>query len=515
MGARIDIVCLLIAIAAIPSTVVAQTAQVGQLTGEVVDATGARLPAAAVTLSSEERGFTRTAVTDAAGAFRFPVVPPGRYTVTVSRKDFESLTVAGNLVEAEKTTQVPLALKLASFSDEASAMGEVPIVDATNQTQQTRLRAEEFSKLPVVRTYQGLVGLAPGVVGTGNVNAHGALSSNNLFLFDGVDTTDPTTGTNAANLHFEAIQELVIRTSAVSVDFGRATGAIVDVITKSDSNLWEGGFKYLVTNDRWNAQNTTTSEVAPGASLARTRFNQRAPIYSGTLGGPVRTNRAWFFAGHEYATNTSPQRQTNAASGFSPDDYVQRTSLPYTAARVTTRLAPNHNLWVRYSRSATNGVINDYWPPASAAERFALTNQDQGASQWAAQYTGVVGSRWTAELTVAHATEFITVSPFTVGPTEGGAAFLNQTDNRAYNASAFDGYVRRPRTQATAAMQYFTGVRGRPHALKLGLDWQGVGSQNSFQYPTGSLFTVDAFDQPTCSPGASSRAPAPSRPTSR
>src|SRR5207342_1582009 len=109
--------------------------------------------------------------------------------------------------------------------------------------------------------YQTLIGQAPGIVGTGNVNSHGALTSNNIFMFDGVNTTDPTTGTFGANLNFEAIQEMVIRTSAVGVEYGRGTGAVVDVITKSGTNRFEGAFKWLLSNDDWNADNTTVDEV--------------------------------------------------------------------------------------------------------------------------------------------------------------------------------------------------------------------------------------------------------------
>ena len=83
---------------------------------------------------------------------------------------------------------------------------------------QTRLRSEEYNKIPMARSYLNLIGQAPGVVGTGNVNSHGGLTSNNQFLMDGVDTTDPTTGTFGTNLAFETIQEVVVQTSGVSAD---------------------------------------------------------------------------------------------------------------------------------------------------------------------------------------------------------------------------------------------------------------------------------------------------------
>jgi len=99
------------------------------------------------------------------------------------------------------------------------------------------------------------------------------LASNNLFIIDAVDTTDPTTGTFGTNLNFEAIQEVTVYTSAAGVEYSRAQGAIVNVVTKSGTNRFEASAKYLFLNDKWDRQNTTKSEVT-SASLARVKFDQ-------------------------------------------------------------------------------------------------------------------------------------------------------------------------------------------------------------------------------------------------
>jgi hypothetical protein len=133
--------------------------------------------------------------------------------------------------------------------------------------------------------------------------------------------------------------------------------------------------------------------------------------------------------------------------------------------RLTTALASNHNLWARMTRSPTNGFINDYYG-GFAAELAALTRQDQGSTSVASQYTGVFGSKWTGEVLVAHASTFLNVRPFAAGPTNGGAAIFDGNDGRWYNGSTFDGYIRRPRTQVTAAVSYFPNLRG-DHTLKV------------------------------------------------
>jgi Carboxypeptidase regulatory-like domain len=501
MNRRIGVLGLLLALVLLPMTAAAQTAQVGQVRVEVKDTSNAVLPGATVTLTSEERGVSRTGVTDSNGTYLFSVVSLGRYTVNVKLSSFENKTITGNLVEESKTTVVPVSLKIATVEVSTTVTGEVPIVDATNQTQETRLRSEEFQKMPIGRSYQSLMGVAPGVVGTGNVNAHGALTSNNVFLFDGVNTTDPTTGTFGNNLNFESIQELVVRTGAVSAEFGRGTGAIVDVITRSGTNRFEGSYKYLGTNDNWNAQNTTKSQAknADGScvctSLERVKFDHVNPVNSFTLGGPVMKNKTWFFLAFENAKNTTAQRQTSPAPGFPADNYQQTTSSPFLNLRVTEQLASNHSFWFKVTRSPTNGFVIDYWTPSvAAAEKYSLTGQDQGGTSYAGQYTGVFGAKWTGEVLISHAGSFINVFPYIVGPTLGGSLIYDEGNNHAYNAATFEGYVKRPRNQATGALSYFTNWMGNPHNIKFGLDWQGFNSQNSFKYPTGIEYDVTNFN---------------------
>lgn len=484
-----------LALVLVPALAHAQTGQVGQLGGDVKDGTGGVLAGASVTLASIERGFSRTTITDGSGKFLFAVVPLGRYTVTVKMSNFETVTLANNLVEANRTTSLTVTLKVAPVETSTVVVGRTPIVDASNQTQETRLRVDEFAKLAVARNYQALVGLAAGVVGTGNVNSHGALNSNNIFMFDGVNTTDPTTGTFGSNLNYEAIQEVVVRTSTAGVEFGRGTGAIVDVITRSGTNKFAGSFKYIATNDAWNTQNSTVNEVT-GDSLARTRFDQVNPAYSGTLGGPVARDRVWFFMAYEQARATSPEQQTNAAPGFANQNYQQTTSSPFWTMRLTTQLARNQSLWVKYSTSPTNGFVIDYW--GNAAELQSLTAQNQKGDNFAAQYNGVIGTKWTVTGMASKASAVIDVIPFqTAGAVNGGAPVVDLNDGRWYNGATFDGRVDRPRTQASGALEYFSGFGSNSHALKFGADWQRVQSVSYFRFPADKVFYVFNFNPNT------------------
>jgi hypothetical protein len=476
----------------VPALGGAQPAQTGTLSGVIKDSSGALLPGAAVTATSQERGFTRQAVADAEGRFVFPAIPIGTYTVTASLDQFETVKAKDNLVETDKTTHVGLALKVGTMSDTLTVTGETPIVDITNTTANLRVRRDAFETLPVGRSYQALIGTAPGVVGTGNVFATGALDSNNLFLMDGLDTTDPTTGTFGTNMNYETIQEVSVSTSGVSVEYGRAVGAVINVITRSGTNRFEGSAKYIATNDDWNAQNTTRSETT-GQSLERAKFDHVNPVYTFTLGGPVLKDRAWFFTAYERSTNTTPQRQTR---GQIPEDYQQTTKSNFLSARVTTQIAENHSLWVKYFRSPTDGFINDYWGAATpAAERAALTLQNQTATNWGVQWSGVLRSNWAMEASAGDYESELIVTTFEEGRHSDNAPHLNLAENKYYNGATFDGFTKRPRQQLNVASTWFTRLGRNNHNFKAGFDFQRVKSGAQFDFPNRQLYNDDTYDQ--------------------
>ncbi len=483
----------LVLTATLPSLAGAQPAQTGTITGVVEDASGGVLPGVAVTVTSQERGVARVTTTDQAGRYVFAAVPRGSYSVEATLAGFSPAVSAGNLVETEKTTAVPITMRVGALTDSVTVVGQTPLVDRTNAAANTRVRREEFEALPVGRTYQALIGVTPGVVGTGNVNALGALTSSNLFVVDSIDTTDPAQGTAGTTLNFEAIQEVSVSTSAVSVEYGRGQGAVVNVITKSGTNRYEGSAKYIAVNDRWDAANSTTSEVT-GASLARVKFDQVNPSYATTLGGPLLTGRAWFFAAHEYSTNTTPQRQT---TGPIPEDYQQVTDSNLLNVRGTVQLTGGQQAWLKYHRSPTNGFVFDYWPAGSqAAEREALTLQDQSSDSWAGQWTAVLRDHWTVEAAAGNHSSRIDVRTFEQGRL-GGSPVFSQADNRNYNGATYNGFVDRPRRQASLATTLFVAAGGRTHSLKGGVEVQSVASGSLFSYPNNQYFLAQSYDQAT------------------
>ncbi|MDP3716359.1 MAG: TonB-dependent receptor [Acidobacteriota bacterium] len=478
-------------LALMPLTGWAQPAQTGTISGTVMDSSNAVLPGVTVTVTSQDRGFMRTTVTDGNGRYLFPAVPIGQYRVIATLQGFNTAEASNNVVETSKNTDLPLTLTVGALTDTVVVTGSTPIVDTTTATATTTVRREEFDKLPVGRNYQSLIGAAPGVVGTGNVNALGALTSNNLFIIDAVDTTDPTTGTFGTNLNFEAIQEVSVYTSAAGVEYSRAQGAIVNVVTKSGTNRFEGSAKYIFLNDEWDEQNTTKSEVT-GASLARVKFDQVNPVYSFTGGGPIWRDRAWFFGTYELAQSTSPQRQT---VGQIPEDFQQVREDKFSNIRGTVQLAEGHTAWVKYYRSPSDGFVIDYW--GAAAERESLTGQSQSASNWAAQWSGVVRNNWSMEAAFANYASLITVDTFEASGRLANAPIFNVAESKYYNGATFSGFVERPRQQFNVASNWFLSPGGRSHNIKVGYDFQNLESSSQFDYPNRQLYFAESYVQAT------------------
>jgi hypothetical protein len=487
----------------LPTLLLADGSQLGTVSGRVLDEDGRPLPGASVEIVSGDKGFRRSQETDASGSFTFALLQPGPYTLWVTLPGFQSVEATNNIVAPEKTTRVNATLMLTAAEAAVTVLGEIPLVDKTDTTARTTVSSTLTQKLAIGRNYQTLIATAPGVTNNsgGTPNVHGALDSNNLYLFDGVDSTDTVTGTFGQNFNFEAIQEMVVSTAGISAEFGRATGAIVNVITKSGTNNFSGSGKVILTNDEWNDDNK--------GHFNRDKFDEVVDRYALTLGGPFWKDHLWFFGAYEWAKIPSPFA-TTAESPDHPqgtrEEYQQTTDVKLWDAKLTFQATPSHLFTAQANADPINGFVIDYWDfIAPSAEREALTQQNQndcgGICEWQGRWAGVFGSNFSAEALYAEQDGDIFVVPF-----EGhGTPYYSFADGLFYNGATFDGFVKRPRKQASIAATLYTNLFGDAHTFKGGVDYQDLESTAFFTFPNNQEFLVADFDpinrQPTLVPG--------------
>jgi hypothetical protein len=471
----------------------AQGFQTGNITGTVTDETGGVLPGVSVTVTHEERGTQRTEITDSQGRFRFVALPLGPYRVEAALSGFQTMTRRSVRVQADRASTVDFSLGLAATAEEITVTAQAPVVDPTNVTQTTNVSVREYEKAPIGRSYQSVANLAPGVTASsgGNPFANGALSSSNQFLYDGVDATDPTTGTFGSNLNFEAIQEVSVLTTGVSAEYGRATGAIINVVTKSGTNDFAGSLKAIASNDKWDEQNKTKNTLT-GAPFARNKVDYDNIRYSGTLGGPILRDRIFFFGAYEeFEGMGSP-----ATTVYTNEDYSSQPYIELHNYRLNWQITPSHQIWGRYGEDPYTGIVRTYTP---GNDLYTLTSQTQGGEQMTIQYSGVIGSKLALEAMYGTAESQIGVNPYRIGPFDNGAAIYDLGRATYFNGNYFGvgNGVDRPRDQFTIAGTYFTSLGGTTHDLKLGFDQQNTESMSYYSYGNNRLYLVRDYNPAT------------------
>jgi hypothetical protein len=219
-----------------PLGTIAQTTTTGTVEGTVSDPNGAAVPNVTVTLSGPNLVRSQTTTSDADGSFRFASVPPGRYVLDIAAlSGFNAYKQENIEVNLSRATSVNAVLALTGTSASVDVVANPEIDQATNTTG-SNVSTEFFSNIPTSRTVQGLYTIAPTVTRSGLRDASGrerdpsvagSSGPENSYILDGINTTDPAFGGGGANLPFEFVQEVEIKTGAFGADQGLSTGGVV------------------------------------------------------------------------------------------------------------------------------------------------------------------------------------------------------------------------------------------------------------------------------------------------
>ena len=278
------------------------------ITGTVLDPSGAALPGATVTATSQERGQTYTATTNDAGLYRIAQLPVGTYVVKVEKSGFASASYPPFVLTLNQVARVDVAMKVGQASETVEVSAAAPVL-ATETTQvDTVFNAATNDNLPLAsRNYVQLTLLAPGSVSTdpssfsnGNNTAgyggrpliNGNREQANNFLLDGMDNNQVSDNLLGYTPAPDAIQEFNLITNNAPAEFGNFEGGIVNATIKSGTNHFHGDVWEFFRNDVLNANSWSNNLVTPALPKAAVRWN----MFGGTVGGPILKNRLFFFA---------------------------------------------------------------------------------------------------------------------------------------------------------------------------------------------------------------------------
>ena len=392
----------------VASTAVAQTT--GGLTGRATDSSGAALPGVTVEARSPALQGVRTDVTDALGNFRFLLLPPGTYEVRFILEGFGTESRRDVKVGLGRDATVDAVMKPAAVSETMTVTANVPVLDTTSSSVGTNLDVAAIETLPTGRNYASIVQVVPGVSSDANphnanqntITVYGSSGAENAFFIDGVNTTQMEYGFQGKNLNFEFIQEVDVKTGGYEAEFGRSTGGIINVITKSGGNTFTGDvFGYFDADSLQN--DTETIDASNGTLVGFTKSDWGADI-----GGYIVPDKLWFFAAYDSVDHSADNQlpsQTRVVVGDSKHDLG--------SAKLTYTFAPSHTLVFTYlqdPRSETGALI-DANHTLNGDDSTFFGQADFGGRDFALRYDGVVNSNWVAVAQVAQHQEENSIGP--------------------------------------------------------------------------------------------------------
>lgn len=389
----------------------AQGNPTGTISGRVHSDAGP-LPGVTVSASSPALQGVRTAVTSENGDYIIALLPPGTYTVTFELQGFRTLQQTAS-VAVGQTVPLDVTLNVAAASETVMVTGRIEPFSQTAPVA-TTLRAEEVAELPLDRTLNATVLLAPGVFNTGpSTNAQdsaaqaisiaGAMSFENLFLVNGVVVNENLRGQAVPLFIEDAVQETTVTTGSISAEYGRFSGGVVNAVTKSGGNRFSGSFRTTLTNDNWRALTPHPND---------TRVDDVVPTFEYTAGGPIARDRLWFFTAGRIVDRVEGRQTTT-------------TNIPYTLTekerryegKLTWSAAPGHTVrgtYIYRNRDQENASSFSVMDLRSLYDRSL---PDDLAS---VNYTGTLSPRFFVEATWSRRTlKFVNSGATSTDPIDG------------------------------------------------------------------------------------------------
>ena len=325
----------------------------GTISGTVKDTSGAALPGAMVVVSNDDTGITRTVESDASGSYTAAGLNLGKYRVTVTHEGFQTAVRSGLELTVGQEAIVDISLPVGTVTQTLEVNAEAPLVESTTASLGSLVDAREIRALPLNgRSYDQLALLQPGVsrtspgptggaafaFGTGErFTVDGQRSVSNSFLLDGTNVNDQGNGTPGGaagtNLGVDTILEFKIFTSSFKAEYGKASGSVISAVTRSGTNAFHGTVFEYIRNSDLDARNFFDLTHSP-ASFRRNQFG-------GVLGGPIKKDKTFFFAGYEGLR----QALGTTLSAIVPTALTRQGILPTGTVTVNPAILPFLNLY--------------------------------------------------------------------------------------------------------------------------------------------------------------------------
>ena len=326
----------------------------GQISGTVTDQTGALIPGAEITATQTDTGLTRTNVSNETGAYVFPNLPTGPYTLEVTLPGFRTYRQTGIVLQVNDDAVINVALEVGQVAQAIEVSANTALVETRTVGVGQLTENEQILELPLNgRNASELIVLAGAAVLTGTsssrsvpgqlqISVAGPPSSAVAYSLDGAFHNNPYDNLSLPLPFPDALQEFKVETSALSAESGRHSGAQVNAVTKSGTNEIHGSIFEFFRNDAFNARDYGSLEKG---DLRRNQFG-------GTIGGPITRNELFFFAGVQFTKNS---RDPANFESFAPTPAMLNGDFTAFAA------CDEHNNLLETYQGNPTGFVNNRW----------------------------------------------------------------------------------------------------------------------------------------------------------
>ncbi|MEN6537424.1 MAG: carboxypeptidase regulatory-like domain-containing protein [Bryobacteraceae bacterium] len=285
------------------------------MTGRIIDPTGAAVAGAAVTAKDVTRGTVWPTTTNGEGIYAFPRIPPGTYDLRIEAKGFKSLVRPAIILELNQRARMDLTLELGAVTESIEVTGAAPMLNTETTIVGSVLSSNTVTNTPLIsRNFISLTLLAPGVTTTnpsamdngqrttsgGRPYVNGNRKEANNFLLDGIDNNETANNMTAYQPNLDAIQEVKMITNNASAEFGNFQGGVINVTMKSGTNELHGSAFEFFRNEKLNANSWARNYA--GTPRSPIRWNE----FGGTLGGPVKRDKIFFFGDYQGIRRATP-----------------------------------------------------------------------------------------------------------------------------------------------------------------------------------------------------------------
>ncbi len=463
--------------------VLAQSKETGAIAGTATDADHAPLPGVTMTLTSPNLMGTRSAVTDAAGQFRFPALPPGTYALKAEMPGFR--TVLRESIRLTTTTRltVDVVLLQTAVAEEVTVVGEAPTVDVrSTESASITLSSEILRNIPYNQFTSNIVNLAPGVTldegeDSYGGSAYGAQDGTGIaYSVDGVNVADPEGGTAWVFLDHNIIEEAKVMGVGLPAEYGNFTGVIFNIVTKSGGNQFSGHFEFDFQGEKndspsgfWQ-QDNIKDYIAdfPGLTAPRYKFLDA----SMHLGGPIVKDKVWFYQGFQF------QRFEDFATGFlgGPRAYNQ----PHSFTKITAQLSSSTNMIFGFEVDSYNGKNRG---ASATTSPDAVVGQKSPEIVGNFSLTQLFGPKTFMDIKAAYFWGYYYLEPQTGRQTY---AHFDLNENLLKNSAGYYYLADRSRFQANASLTHYAEnfITGS-HDFKFGVEVERSSVRSRFGY-TGS-----------------------------